>query len=253
MIHPKTVIQLSHVDVIIKSKKLLHDINLSIYEGELVTVVGPNGAGKSTLLKILTKIYSTSSGQLQVLNHAVHQKMKRFEIRELRSQVGQVFQGLHLVPRLTVLENVLIGRLSKNHSFKTWARVFNSDDHRAAREAIDLVGIGDKKNERIDHLSGGEKQKVAIARALAQESKLILADEPTSNLDPQAALDIANLLVQLNIEKKITVVSVVHQLPLLKVLGGRVVGLKNAKIEFDSLVSRLNLSEIENIYHAEKL
>jgi phosphonate transport system ATP-binding protein len=249
----KNVIQLSHVDVMIKSKKLLDDVSLSIGQGELVTLVGPNGAGKSTLLKTLTKIYSVSSGELHVLDHRLHQKMKRSEIRELRSQVGQVFQGLHLVPRLTVLENILIGRLSKNRSFKTWARIFNPDDHRAAQEAIALVGIGEKANERIDHLSGGEKQKVAIARALAQGSKLILADEPTSNLDPQAAVEIARLLVQLNEEQKITVISVVHHLPLLKVLGGRVIGLKNTKIEFDSLASQLNLNEIENIYHLEKV
>lgn len=247
------LISLKNVEVKIGAKILLKNINVEIEHGELVSLVGSNGAGKSTFLKILTGIMPTTQGTVQVFEHHLHSGMKKKEIKQLRSQVGQVFQGLHLVPRLTALENILIGRLSKNKSFKTWARQFNQEDHRVAAEAMELVGIASKSDERVDRLSGGERQKVAIARALAQESSLLLADEPTSNLDPLAAAEIAKLLQFLVREKKMTIVTVIHDLSLLNYLGGRVIGLKNSAVKFDTQMSTLSIPEIEKIYATEVL
>jgi phosphonate transport system ATP-binding protein len=248
-----SIIQLDDVQVNIGERCILNNISLKIGQAELVTLVGPNGAGKSTLLKVLTRIQGFSKGQVQILNHDVHASMKRKDIRELRSEVAQVFQGLHLVPRLTVLENVLIGRLSLNRSFKTWARIFNQQDHAAALNAMITVGISHHADHRVDRLSGGERQKVAIARALAQNTKLLLADEPTSNLDPQAAVEIAQLLRRLVSENNITIVTVIHDLSLLSALNGRVVGLKAGHILFDQKSDHLVLSEVEKIYRSERL
>lgn len=249
----KNIISLKNVEVKISSKILLQDINVEIAQGELVSLVGSNGAGKSTFLKILTGILPATSGSVQVFEHHLHSGIKKKELKQLRSQVGQVFQGLHLVPRLTALENILIGRLSKNKSFKTWARLFNKEDHRIAAEAMDLVGITLKSAERVDRLSGGERQKVAIARALAQESYLLLADEPTSNLDPLAAVEIAKLLHYLVREKKMTIVTVIHDLNLLNYLGGRVIGLKKTRMNFDYQMATVSIPEIEKIYSSEVL
>ena len=248
---PSSVISLENVNVTIAGRSILSDIKLKIGQGELVTLVGPNGAGKSTLLKVLTRIQSFSKGHVQILNHQVSSAMKRKEIRQLRSEVAQVFQGLHLVPRLTVLENVLIGRLSLNKSFKTWARVFNQDDHAAATRAMQSVGISHHAGHRVDKLSGGERQKVAIARALAQDTKVLLADEPTSNLDPQAAIEIAQLLRRLVTENNLTIVMVIHDLSLLPALNGRIVGLKAGRILFDQKSDHLVIAEVENIYRSE--
>lgn len=245
------IISIQKATVEISGKQLLNDLSVEILPGELVAVVGPNGAGKSSLMKILTRILPVTSGTVEVLGRPVTPTLKRKEIRELRSQVGQVFQGLHSVPRLTVLENVLIGRLSLNRSFKTWARIFSDKDYKVANLAMDRVGISHKAEIRVDRLSGGERQKVAIARALAQETKLILADEPTSNLDPKASLEIAQLLRDLVKEKTITIVTVVHDLALLPVLGERVIGLRNGQLQFDQMISQSNLKEIEKIYQPE--
>ncbi len=251
MTYTNPIIQINDVHVQIQSKNLLNGVSVKINQGEFVTIVGPNGAGKSTLLKLMTGIQPVSAGAVEVLGHQVVRTMKRKEIRELRSQVGQVFQGLHLVPRLSVLENVLIGRLSLNKSFKTWARLFTKADHNAAIDAMKLVGVFHKADSRADSLSGGERQKVAIARALAQGTKLILADEPTSNLDPQAATEIAKLLQNLMKEKQITIVSVLHDLSLLTVLNGRVLGLKSGKLVFDHKSTALATRDIDRIYKTE--
>ncbi len=247
------IIQLSRVHVKISERSILSDINLNIGPGELVTLVGPNGAGKSTLLKVLTRMQIFSEGSVQILDRKVDASMKRKEIRDLRSKVAQVFQGLHLVPRLNVLENVLIGRLSLNRSFKTWARIFNDDDHASAWQALQTVGISHHAESRVDRLSGGERQKVAIARALAQDTRLLLADEPTSNLDPQAAHEIAQILRRLVSENKITIITVMHDLSLLPALNGRIIGLKSGCILFDEKNDQLQVKQIENIYRPEKL
>ena len=239
------IISLHDASVQIDGKNLLKNLSLQISNGELVTIVGPNGAGKSPLMKILTRIQPVTSGRIEVLGRPVTAALKRRDIRDLRSQIGQVFQGLHSVPRLTVLENVLIGRLSLNRSFKTWARIFSEEDYRVANAAMDRVGISHKAKTRVDRLSGGERQKVAIARALAQETRLLLADEPTSNLDPKASLEIAQLLRDLIQEKTITIVTVIHDLALLPVLGGRVIGLRDGQLQFDQLISQSNLKEFE--------
>jgi phosphonate transport system ATP-binding protein len=233
-------------------RTLLRGINLQLKPGELVSVLGANGAGKSTLLKSLTGMVFPKSGTIEILGRTVEARLHHWELRKLRAEVGQVFQGLHLVSRLTAMENVLIGRLAKNSSVLTWLRIYSREDKDKAMQALERVGMADRAHERIDLLSGGERQKIALARVLAQEAKLVLADEPTANLDPQAACEIARLLQELASHLGIGVLTVVHNFTVLPLLGGRVLGLKQGEVQFDCLQNALPENRLMALYASSK-
>ncbi len=227
------VINLNNVTYQIGNKTILDSIDLALSAGQSMTVIGHNGAGKSSLLKLLVgDIYSTS-GNVQVFDKIVTPKISKPSIHDIRSGIGFIHQGLHLVNRKTALENILMGRLPSNQSVKTWFNIFSDLDYEIAYEALKVVGLHDKAMVRADKLSGGERQKVAIARALAQRPKLMLADEPTAALDPRAAQEIAELLKDLVSNKKISLITVVHSLDLLNKISDRLVVFKKGKIIFD--------------------
>ncbi|WP_176736673.1 phosphonate ABC transporter ATP-binding protein [Oligoflexus tunisiensis] len=226
----RAVIDLKGVCVEGHGTRILDNLDLSVKGGDRLSIVGPNGAGKSTLLKAMTGLVQPSSGEIMVLNHRVSAHQKTSDLRSLRASVAQIFQGLHLVSRRTVWDNVLIGRLGHHASPKTWLFRFPARDQDLAREALRAVGMEHKRDERVDRLSGGERQKVAIARALAQDAPLLLADEPTSHLDPDAAIEIAKLLRQVADDNQKTLVTVVHSLDLLPYLANRIIGIKAGRI-----------------------
>ena len=193
----------------------------------------------------------TGSGSIEVLGCRVEPGMAVGELRTLRSRVGQVFQGLHLVSRLSALENVLIGGLDRCHSLLTCARLFSSDEHDRAHAALKAVGMEHAAQLRSDRLSGGERQKVAVARALNQEPELILADEPTANLDPAAADEIALLLAELAEERQVTLITVVHTLQLLPNLAQRIIGMHSGRIAFDQPIGALDDKRMRLLYRRE--
>ncbi|WP_334191032.1 phosphonate ABC transporter ATP-binding protein [Noviherbaspirillum sp.] len=227
---------------------LLDGIDLSVAHGERVAIVGHNGAGKSSLLKLMTGIMHPSHGEVDVLGFPMQRPLPSRELRRLRADVGQVFQGLHLVQRLTVLENVLLGSLARNRSPLTWARLFPRDEIRRAEAALQQVGLIGKADARADSLSGGERQKTAIARMLLQAPRLILADEPTAALDPLAAADIASMLSGLAQRQHMTLVTVVHDPGLLAVLADRVIGMRQGKIAFDLPVAQVGDERLNRLY-----
>lgn len=247
------LVEVNDLFVQLGERKVLKGVNLQLAKGEILSLVGANGVGKSTLLKVLTQMVPIQKGEVFVLQTPVHKSLSRKKIRELRSQVGQVFQSLQLVARLSVLENVLIGRLGHNSSILTWARVYSKKDHQRAEKAIEVVGLQDFKIVRVDRLSGGQRQKVAMARALAQQAPLILADEPTSNLDPVAAEEMAELLVRLSQQYGIGVITAVHTLSMLNNLGGRVLGLKSGQVAFDVPVDEVSESQLQELYKGNEL
>jgi phosphonate transport system ATP-binding protein len=192
------IVELKSVSIKLNSKNLvLNNINLELLEHHSLTVIGHNGAGKSSLLKLLVGAQFCSTGEVRVCGELLTDAMDKKKIQHIRSQIGFIHQGLHLVSRKNALENVLMGRLPHNQSIKTWFNIFNEKDYNIAYEALRDVNLHDKAFLRADKLSGGERQKVAIARALAQAPKLILADEPTAALDPRASLEVAELLKNL--------------------------------------------------------
>ncbi len=230
----------------ILDKHLLSINILSIKYGERIAIVGQNGAGKSTLIKLLTGFMRCSAGRLNVLNQEMNSDLSPDALRLLRKDIGQVLQGLHLVARLTALDNILIGSLGRLNGWKSLVGIYPKEEIQLARQALDAVGLSKKADTRTDKLSGGEKQRVAIARMLMQKPRLILADEPTAALDPGAAAEVCDLLV--TSARDATLITVVHNPTLLPVLAQRVIGLKAGRIVFDVPTSEVYEQRLQSLY-----
>lgn len=226
---------------------LLRDVNLSIAAGERVAVVGHNGAGKSSFLRALSGFNSVHGGSLKVLGTDISVIRERRELRSLRRQVAQVHQGLYLVGRLSALDNVLIGGAARNASWLTWIRRWPLHERDLARAALARVGMDWAAARRTDSLSGGERQKVAIARALHQNAPMLLADEPTASLDAEAADEVIHLLTALVAERKSTLICVVHDLDLVPRLADRVVVLRRGQVVADVKATAVTASELRGV------
>lgn len=241
-------IQLDGVVCALGEKLTLELDRLRIAHGERVAIIGPNGAGKSSLLRVLAGFAQPACGSVVVLGHRL--VAPGGGLRNLRRAIGQIHQGLHLVQRLSVLDNVLIGALGRLSGLRTWARCYRVADIEEAEACLRKVGLSDKAHTRVDRLSGGERQKVAIARMLMQRPRLILADEPTAALDPQAAAEVCTLLAEA--AHGATLVSVVHNPALLPLLADRVIGLRQGRVCFDLPVAQAGAAELAMLYgHGE--
>jgi phosphonate transport system ATP-binding protein len=244
-------IQANKLHCDIQGKRLLGIDMLSIQHGERIAIVGHNGAGKSTLIKLLTGFIQCSSGSLNVLDREMNADLSSDALRLLRKDIGQVLQGLHLVARLTALDNILIGSLGRLNGWKSLAGIYPQEEIHRARQALDAVGLNMKADTRTDKLSGGEKQRVAIARMLMQKPRLILADEPTAALDPGAAAETCELLVRS--ARDATLITVVHNPTLLPVLAQRVIGLKAGRIAFDMPTAEVDEQRLQSLYDLERI
>jgi phosphonate transport system ATP-binding protein len=210
----------------------MRDLDLQIDDGEFVVIVGLSGAGKSTLIRAVNGLVPLTSGGLEVNGHDVP-SLTRGGRRALRSEIGMIFQGFNLVDRTTVLNNVLMGRL---HSVSTWRTLigrYPDADIQVAVRALDRVGILDRAYVRASNLSGGQRQRVGIARALAQEPKIILADEPVASLDPPTSHVVMKYLQQICRELGITTIVNLHFLDLATQYADRIIGLRDGALVFD--------------------
>lgn len=243
-------ISLQQVCCIAEGRALLDIGALSIRHGERIAIVGHNGAGKSTLLRLLTGFMPAAHGQVDVLGRDLAGSPPAQALRALRREVGQIHQGLHLVGRLSALENVLIGSLGRVTGWRSWVRHFPTDEVARAEAALHAVGLLARARTRADRLSGGERQKVAIARLLVQQPKLILADEPTAALDPAAAGEVCHLLAQA--ASQATLISVVHNPSLLPLLADRVIGLKGGRIAFDLPLAAIDDQKLTHLYRPDE-
>lgn len=241
-----SAVSLQQVCCIAGDRVLLDIKALDIRHGERIAIVGHNGAGKSTLLRLLTGFMPAAHGTVDVLSHNLSGHLSNNALRALRREVGQIHQGLHLVGRLSALENVLIGSLGRVTGWRSWIRCFPATEIARAEAALHAVGLLARANTRADKLSGGERQKVAIARLLIQQPKLILADEPTAALDPAAAGEVCRLLA--SAASGATLISVVHNPGLLPVLAERVIGLKQGRTAFDLPVAAVDDATLMNLY-----
>ncbi len=246
----ETAISLQQVCCIADGRALLDVGTLSIRHGERIAIVGHNGAGKSTLLRLLTGFMPAAHGRIDVLGLDLAGSPSATELRALRCEVGQIHQGLHLVGRLCALENVLIGSLGRVTGWRSWVRHFPTDEVARAEAALHAVGLLACARTRADKLSGGERQKVAIARLLVQQPKLILADEPTAALDPAAAGEVCHLLAQA--ASQATLISVVHNPSLLPLLADRVIGLKGGRIAFDLPLAAVDDQKLTSLYRPDE-
>ncbi len=225
----------------------MKDLNLEIDDGEFVVVVGLSGAGKSTLVRAINGLVPLTSGSLMVNEYDVPQLSGR-GLRNLRAEVGMIFQSFNLVNRTSVLNNVLMGRL---HNVSTWRSMFGlypKDDVEVAMQALERVEIVEKAYVRASNLSGGQRQRVGIARALAQQPRIILADEPVASLDPPTSHVVMRYLQQINRELGITTIVNLHFLDLATAYADRIIGLRAGELVFDGSGAEADATVFESIY-----
>lgn len=222
----------------------LDGVSLSVNAGELVAILGPSGSGKSTLLRCINGLETPTSGDVKIKGISVTKKT----LRLVRREVGMIFQRANLVPRTSVMANVLIGRLGYRSWFTSLTGWFPAEDHALAHDALQEVRLLDRAWDRADKLSGGQQQRVGIARTVVQQAKVILADEPVASLDPETSIEVMNLLVRIAKKHEATLIVNLHQVELAKSFAQRVVGLRLGKLIFDKAASELSDWDLEMLY-----
>ena len=228
----------------------LNNVSFEVREGEFLAIIGLSGSGKSTLLRCINRLIDPTSGRI-LWNDVDVAALSGRDLRYIRRQIGMVFQQFNLVDRSSVLTNVLSGRLGYAHPVWSLLHRFSAEDQQRARYALERVGIADKADNRADQLSGGQQQRVGIARALMQEPRLMLADEPVASLDPVLAHSILQYLELLNRQDGITVLCSLHFLDLVHRYATRVVGLKGGQLVFDGLPTELSAERFKEVYGEE--
>ncbi|WP_342535444.1 phosphonate ABC transporter ATP-binding protein [Lysinibacillus sp. FSL K6-1151] len=226
----------------------LQQINLQIEQGEFVAIIGLSGAGKSTLLRCINKMHDITGGTLHVNDVNVH-PLKGKGIRHLRRNIGMIFQSFNLVTRVSVLQNVLVSFVPTMPAWRKILGIFTKEEKRKALMALDQVGILDKAYVRVDQLSGGQQQRVALARTLAQNPQIILADEPVASLDPVTAKQVMEDFKRINQELSMTILINIHHVDLALAYATRVIGVRGGEIVFDGQADEINEETLAFIYH----
>jgi len=227
--------------------KALRNISFDVKSGEFLVIIGLSGSGKSTLLRCLNRLNDSTSGEIIFENKDIT-KIQGREIRQLRTKVAMIFQHFNLVPRHTVLSNVLMGALSRTGTLTSFFKLFSKSDREMARKFLELVGIAEKANIRADQLSGGQQQRVAIARALTQNPKVLLADEPVASLDPATCHNVMDYLEKVNRELGITIICNLHFLSLVRQYATRVIALRQGEIVFNGSPNDITQDWFKKIY-----
>jgi phosphonate transport system ATP-binding protein len=224
----------------------LKGIDLDVAPGEFLVVLGPSGAGKSTLLRCINRLAEPTRGDIHIDGRLATGDAA--SLRKLRRQVAMIFQHYNVVPRLSVQKNVLTGRLAAMPALLSWLQIFPRKDVEIAREALRRVELDEKAEQRTDTLSGGQKQRVGIARALAQQPKIILADEPVASLDPKTSRTVLTYLKQASRELGISVVCNLHQIEYAREFGERIVGVSAGRVVFEGGSADLTDEVLQRIY-----
>ena len=225
----------------------LKNINLDISEGEFLIIVGLSGAGKSTLLRTTNGLVMPTQGSVRINNAEITTASKK-ELKQIRSSIGMIFQTFNLVNRTTVLKNVLTGRLSSVSTLRSTFGMWPQEEKDIAFKSLQQVEILEKAYVRASNLSGGQQQRVGIARALAQEPNVMLADEPVASLDPVTSRVVMKYLKKINEELGITTIVNLHFLDLAKEFGDRLIGLKDGELVYDGKITEVNDQDFQNIY-----
>lgn len=242
------MITFQNVDVVYPNGfKGLEDINVEIAQGEFVAIIGLSGAGKSTLIRAVNGLVPYTSGTLTVGETVVDPKNKS-KLRRLRSKVGMIFQQFNNVARISVLNNVLIGRSAFTPTWRSLIGWYRPEDKEIAFQSLERVGIVEKAYNRASALSGGQQQRVAIARVLAQDPEVILADEPVASLDPPTARKVLGDLRRIQQDLGITCVVNMHHLDLARDYADRIIGMRAGRVVFDGLTSEATDEVIEEVY-----
>lgn len=234
-----------------RNAPVLKDISLNVQDGEMVGLIGASGSGKSTLIRLIAGFETIDRGQgeIKLFGQACQREGQRFDaIKKVRTEVGIIFQQFNLIGRLTLLLNVLAGRLGRVSRLRGTLGLFPEEDKIKALEALERVGIVDKAYQRASTLSGGQQQRAAIARALTQEAKLIMADEPIASLDPASAENVMRTLRSINQQDGVTVIVSLHQIDHAFKHCDRIIALKDGRIIHDGDVKNITRKDLEELY-----
>ena len=225
----------------------LKGIDLTIEQGEFVAIIGLSGAGKSTLIRTINRMHDISSGTLTVDGTDVMSLHGR-SLRSFRRRIGMIFQSFNLITRTTVIRNVLTAFVPDLPWWRATFGVFTKEEKLKALDALDKVAILDKAFVRADQLSGGQQQRVALARTLAQNPQIILADEPVASLDPVTAKQVMDDFKRINRDMNITVLINIHHVELALQYASRVVGIRSGEVVYDGPVDRVTQEVLDSIY-----
>ena len=229
----------------------LNDIDLTIGQGEFVAIIGLSGAGKSTLIRTINRMHDITNGTLTVDGTDVMQLHGK-SLRAFRRRIGMIFQSFNLVTRTTVIKNVLTAFVPELPWWRAALGIFTKAEKTAALEALDKVGILDKAFVRADQLSGGQQQRVALARTLAQNPQIILADEPVASLDPVTAKQVMDDFQRINRDMRITILINIHHVDLALQYATRVIGIRAGRVVYDGPAGEVDGAVLDAIYQDRK-
>lgn len=228
----------------------LKGVSFDVKKGEFLVIIGLSGSGKSTMLRCLNRLHDPTGGEVFFYDQDITKLNTMAEIRDLRKKMGMIFQHFNLIPRHTVLSNVLMGKLGYTSTWRSLLGLFSDQDKEEAMKYLKLVGIADKAHIRADQLSGGQQQRVAIARALTQNPKILLADEPVASLDPATCHTVMDYLRKVNQELGITIICNLHFLSLVRQYATRVIALKGGELVYEGDPKNIDQDWFEKIYGA---
>ena len=226
------------------------NVSFEVNKPQMIGIIGRSGAGKSTLLRIINRLTDATDGSIEIEGQNILD-LKSKEKRSWQRNCAMIFQQFNLVPRLDVLTNVILGRLNYQGSFRASLKMFSRDERADALILLNNLGMANTALQRAETLSGGQQQRVAICRALMQNPKMILADEPIASLDPMNARMVMESLRKIHDEKNLTVISNLHTLDTAKTYCDRIIGMKDGEIVFDDLPEKLSDKLAREIYGAE--
>ena len=228
----------------------INGVDLKVEKGQVMALIGPSGAGKSTLIRCVNRLETPTSGEIW-LNGENIVKLRSGKLRKARRNMGMIFQEYALVERLTVMENILSGRLGYVGFWRSYLRKFPQADIQAAFKLLEKVSLEKMFNKRADELSGGQRQRVGIARALIQNPDILLVDEPTASLDPKTSRQIMRLITELCVEQQLAAIINIHDVALAQMFAERIVGLRDGRIVYDGSPDDLKPDVLTEIYGEE--
>ena len=232
--------------------EVLKGISFSVESDDFVAIIGPSGAGKSTLIRCINRLVEPTSGDIFFDGTSVI-SLNQSEMRKIRCKMGMIFQEFNLVERMSVIDNVLSGRLGYTSSIRSLFKMFPKSDIKMALEYLDRVGLSDFIEKRATELSGGQRQRVGIARALIQNPKLLLVDEPTSSLDPKISREVMGMIKKMSEEENVPVLCNIHDVELALEFSNKVIGIQDGIKKFEGPPNTVDKSTLDEIYAFEVL